>query len=419
MKKKIKKKKKKKKEEIKKTNNKISKSISSLSHRERYDLLNLLNSISNQTFNENQQKYKEENIQLENIKNYENLNQNEYINEIIKIVSFIREDEDEFEQQPRYADDLKDDYVFTYDNFIKMIMINMRMSARVPLIIMGETGCGKTSLIRALASLKRADMIIFNIHAGIDNNKIIEFVNENNLLEDENTFKKEYKKKNDIWVFLDEVNTSNSLGLFSEMMVKKSILGKPIKKNVSFIAACNPYKKTDESAKERRKKEKSRPVGLKPGAILDKKNIKQLAYTVNPLPFSLLNFVFSFEHLEDENEKKYIVNMLEKSLSYQLNFDKEIQKLDTEQLNKKINNLKEQITKSIVEAQNYVREIKGVSSVSLRDVNRFVHLFEWFLKKKREDFLSLNTKKEEEEKKEEKEEEEEKEKYERKKEDKE
>ena len=32
--------------------------------------------------------------------------------------------------------------------------------------------------------------------------------------------------------------------------------------------------------------------------------IKELAYTVNPLPFSLLNFVFSFEHLEDENEKK-------------------------------------------------------------------------------------------------------------------
>ena len=44
------------------------------------------------------------------------------------MVSFIREDEDEFEQQPRYIDELKDDYVFTYDNFIKMIMINMRMN---------------------------------------------------------------------------------------------------------------------------------------------------------------------------------------------------------------------------------------------------------------------------------------------------
>ena len=39
-------------------------------------------------------------------------------------------------------------------------------------------------------------MIIFNIHAGIDNNKILEFVIENKLLDDnENKFKIEYKKK--------------------------------------------------------------------------------------------------------------------------------------------------------------------------------------------------------------------------------
>ncbi len=224
--------------------------------------LNYYENSNNNDNNNNNEENKEEELKLDSngnpiIKNYENLSQNDYINEIVKMVSFIRENEDEFEQQPRYADELKDDYVFTYDNFIKMIMINMRMSARVPLIIMGETGCGKTSLIRALASLKRADMIIFNIHAGIDNNKILDFVKENNLLEeDKNIFKKDYKRKNDIWVFLDEVNTSNSLGLFSEMMVKKSILGKPIKKNVSFIAACNPYKKTDESEKEIKKKKK-------------------------------------------------------------------------------------------------------------------------------------------------------------------
>ena len=115
-------------------------------------------------------------------------------------------------------------------------MINLRMNANVPLVIMGETGCGKTSLIRALATLKKAEMIIFNIHAGIDNNKILEFVNEYNLLEDNaNKFKRDYSKIKNIWVFLDEVNTSNSLGLFSEMMIKRTCLGKPIKKNISFM----------------------------------------------------------------------------------------------------------------------------------------------------------------------------------------
>jgi len=89
--------------------------------------------------------------------------------------------------------------------------------------------------------------------------------------------------------------------------------------------------------------------------------------------------------------------MLEKSLTYQLNFDKNIKSLSADAIIKKINILKVKISKPIVEAQNYVREIKGVSSVSLRDVNRFVHFFEWFLIKKREGFLSLKPKKKEEE----------------------
>jgi len=303
------------------------------------------------------------------------------------MVSYTRNDEDEFDEQPRYIDELNEDYVFTHDNFIKMVMINLRMNARVPLVIMGETGCGKTSLIKALASLKRAEMIIFNIHAGIDNNKILEFVIENKLLDDnENKFKIEYKKKKDIWVFLDEFNTSNSLGLFSEMMIKRSVLGKPIKKNVSFIAACNPYKKVDEGIDNITNIKKP---GLEPSKFLDKNNIKSLAYSVNPLPFSLLNFVFSFDHLKGENEIKYVQNMLELSLSTQINFDPEINKLNAIEQNNKITKLKTIIAKSIIDAQNFVRQYKGISSVSLRDVNRFIHFFEWFLQKKREKFLVI------------------------------
>ena len=149
--------------------------------------------------------------------NYEKLNDDIEENqkifiEDIKSIVFPYKDEEEYF---KYNEGLGEHYSFTYDNFKKMVMINLRVNAKVPLVIMGETGCGKTSLIRALANLKKADMIIFNIHAGIDNNKIIEFVKENNLLEkEENNFNKSYEKINDIWVFLDEVNTSNSLGLF-------------------------------------------------------------------------------------------------------------------------------------------------------------------------------------------------------------
>ena len=42
---------------------------------------------------------------------------------------------------------LEQDYVITTDNFLKMNVIFLRVQSKVPVIIMGETGCGKTSLI--------------------------------------------------------------------------------------------------------------------------------------------------------------------------------------------------------------------------------------------------------------------------------
>ena len=41
-------------------------------------------------------------------------------------------------------------YEFTVDNFVKMVLIYLRIRANVPLILLGETGCGKTSLIESL-----------------------------------------------------------------------------------------------------------------------------------------------------------------------------------------------------------------------------------------------------------------------------
>jgi len=61
-------------------------------------------------------------------------------------------------------------YVFTADNYFKMALILLRIRARIPVIMMGETGCGKTSLIRKLSELlnngDQNKMKILNIHAG-------------------------------------------------------------------------------------------------------------------------------------------------------------------------------------------------------------------------------------------------------------
>ena len=77
--------------------------------------------------------------------------------------------------------EISKDYVFTVDNFIKMCLILIRLRANIPVIMMGETGCGKTSLIRKLSELQNNGnclLVIDNIHTGHTNEDIIKFIEE-------------------------------------------------------------------------------------------------------------------------------------------------------------------------------------------------------------------------------------------------
>ena len=65
-------------------------------------------------------------------------------------------------------------YIFTYDNYLKFTYIFMKLKVDLPVILMGETGVGKTALIKVLINSLpyKAKLIIKNIHNGIDNKNI-------------------------------------------------------------------------------------------------------------------------------------------------------------------------------------------------------------------------------------------------------
>ena len=280
---------------------------------------------------------------LQNLIDYSNLNNEGFLKEIKKVLDLKQSNEELLKIDPNY--------VFTTDNFIKLLLITLKIRAKVPVIMMGETGCGKTSLIRIISKLKGNKMITMNIHAGISNKDIINFIYENNLIENDDN-----DNKNKIWVFLDEINTCNSMGLISEMMCKGSIEGKKLKENVTFIAACNPY---------RRYEKKIEQIGL----VSDKQKVRSLVYSVNPLPHSLLNFVFDFGNLKKEDEEKYIRSMLQQPITILKHKFPSLQN-DTF-INFSIN--------CVITAQNFIRDNTFSSSVSLREVRRYVILFEWFI----------------------------------------
>ena len=297
------------------------------------------------------------------------------------------------------------EYVFTADNFVKMILILLRIRENIPVIMMGETGCGKTSLIRKLSELinnGEKKMEIMNIHAGITDEEIVNFLfkekkksdgvtypsiieTAKKLKESEEKKESEYKAlgqkyfKKKLWVFLDEINTCNCMGLICELMTKHTCQGVELPDNIFFIGACNPYRYGKSGAND---------YALKLKDVQE----KNLVYTVNPLPFSLLNFVFNFGNLTSEDEKRYIKNMVvnpikkifwndicqkhqgEKDLDMK-NMDKFISKEDSDLCN----DLIKLSSDAIIEAQEFVRGKNDVSSVSLREIRRFSIFYEFFV----------------------------------------
>ncbi|CAG2207747.1 RNF213 [Mytilus edulis] len=130
-------------------------------------------------------------------------------------------------------------YVLTPDNLLKMVLISLRVNSKVPVLIMGETGCGKTSLISFLAKICGVNFDVFGIHAGIDDSDITtKFyeVNQNAL----KNISEQY------WLFLDEINTCNHLGLITDLLCHRMFIGKDLAPNLTLLAACNPYRLRDE-----------------------------------------------------------------------------------------------------------------------------------------------------------------------------
>ena len=66
--------------------------------------------------------------------------------------------------------------MLTKDNVIKMAVIFLRIKSGVPVLIMGETGVGKTILVKYLSTLIQEKIEILNVHPGLSQQDIADWV---------------------------------------------------------------------------------------------------------------------------------------------------------------------------------------------------------------------------------------------------
>ena len=291
---------------------------------------------------------------------YKSMSHDKYLEEIQKVFSL-----DSFNIKKLREICVKaGNYIFVCDNFIKMVRILLNIEAKIPVILMGETGVGKTKILEMLATLYGKGRLNWKkkeIHAGTTDEEIVAFIDK--IIQED---KEENPDKDLTWVFFDEINTCNSLGLITEIMCKHTYLGKKISDNLVFLGACNPYRVLNK---------KMRESGLVYYNTKDKSKLNNLVYSVNPLPHSLLNFVFDFGSLRKEDEKKYIHNTIV-SIIDNIKNNELIKNISDEDLGKLIEN----IIESIVICHDFIREKYDKSSVSMREIRRFGIFFEYFIK---------------------------------------
>jgi len=351
----------------------------------------------------NSQSVKEKD-KIKELPNYKTYTQKQFLEELKNILDINNPIERGKGSDKISLEEIVGNYVFTADNFLKIVLILLRIRANIPVIMMGETGCGKTSLIRKLSELKNGGnkdkLKILNIHSGTTDDDICNFINNIVIPEAVDIMNKESNDKfkreelgmffefTKIWIFLDEINTCKSMELISELICKHSLQGEGLPENIVFIASCNPYrKKVNKINIDEEKNGLHMAQSYKQKKLLyikeieDIKNSKNnnLVYNVNPLPHSLLNFIIDFGNLlpQDENDYiKYIIKDIINRIYYEKKNQAYIKEEKDEDENLK--NLKELAKNMIIEAQNYIKEFIDKSSASLREIKRFNIFYEFF-----------------------------------------
>ncbi|XP_023555015.1 E3 ubiquitin-protein ligase RNF213 [Octodon degus] len=281
----------------------------------------------------------------------------------------------------QWAIDPDETYELTTDNMLKILAIEMRFRCGIPVVIMGETGCGKTRLIKFLSDLRRAGantntMKLVKVHGGTTPSMVYSSVKE----AEDIAFINKYQYWLDTILFFDEANTTEAISCIKEVLCDGTVNGCPLEDNsgLHIIAACNPYRK---HSQEMICRLESAGLGYRVSAEetaekLGSIPLRQLVYRVHALPPSLIPLVWDFGQLNNTAERLYIQQIVWRLADSMQIDDSEIR----------------MITDVLSASQGFMRQRENECSfVSLRDVERCVRVFQWFHKHSNMLLEHLNT----------------------------
>jgi hypothetical protein len=91
------------------------------------------------------------------------------------------------------------------------------------------------------------------------------------------------------------------------MLTDRKLLGESLPDNIILLAACNPFKLRSKKIKF------DENVGIKRSNARSRISQNLLLYTVHPLPENVIEYVWDFGALTENDQKRYIKEMVTKA----------------------------------------------------------------------------------------------------------
>jgi len=225
-------------------------------------------------------------------------------------------------------DDPSSAFTITVDIILRLIAIHLRLLSGVPVVLMGETGCGKTETLRFFAGVSGNEFEVINVQEGMTEehfyDRLKPVIARAALLAPLGKY---------VVVMLDEVNATSYLWVAKDIMCDKIVYGHRLPANLAFVAIMNPWKLRTE---EQRHAIESMDVG---GLDFSKYNKQastteqfqlQLVYHIHRAPETLYSLVWDFGY--SANIKTPLSSSLRTSLSRNIRLRSDVRTVTDELL---------------------------------------------------------------------------------------
>ena len=243
-------------------------------------------------------------------------------------------------------------FQFTKDNYHKLRLIMQRAELEIPVLLIGESGCGKTFMVEFISQVLMEDMYEpFTFHSGVSEVELKNYITK--CIEKANGLEKGRR----LWMFLDEINTTPLVCQIGELITERRshILdnsNEEIPKNIVIISACNPF-----------------TVRMSADKNMYGSGNSILTHKVYPLPQSILPFAFNYGQLSESEERHYIDSMLS---------DASIKGLD--------DGCRHLIVDALAKGQSHIRSNDHESAASIRDVKRFIDICSMLMRREKREY---------------------------------